>query len=99
MDKVSNFFALWAKSIRALFGKFFAGLSQLPSASPEECFAEDDFFARRNFALCINFAAAATFLFFGQSYLGVSKQQFTCVEEKWKIYSEKLLCYFTFLDF
>ena len=63
LDKVPKLFLLWAKSIRALFGKFLPGLSQLPSARPEQCFAENHFFVRRNFASCVNFVAAATFFF------------------------------------
>ena len=49
---VSNFLGILDKNIRALFRKFFSELSQMPSARPQEKFAENQFFYQRNFVFC-----------------------------------------------
>ena len=39
--------------IRALFGKFLSELSQMPSARPQEVFAENQFFYQRNYVFLL----------------------------------------------
>ena len=79
---VSNFLGIWGKKIRALFRKFFSELSQMPSARPQEIFAENQVFYQRNYVYCLKFGSAAIFFVPWQiSYLGEPKQQCMCLEE------------------
>ena len=48
----SNFLGIWDKKIRASFRKFFSEFSQMPSARPQECFVENQFFHQRNYVFC-----------------------------------------------
>ena len=48
---VSKFFGISDKKIRAFFGKILSELSQMPSARPQESFAENQFFTKENMFL------------------------------------------------
>ena len=50
---VSKFFGIWDNKIIALFGKLLSELSQMPSARPQESFAEHHFFYQRNYVFCL----------------------------------------------
>ena len=43
---VSKFFGISDKKIRAFFGKILSEFSQMPSARPQESFAENQFFTK-----------------------------------------------------
>ena len=60
LDKASNFFELWARSLGPFFGKYIPGLPQLHSGGLDDNFAEKHFF-QKNFVFCINFGAPVTF--------------------------------------
>ena len=97
---VSKFFGIWDNKIIALFGKFLSELSQIPSAPPQDSFAEHQFFYQRNYVFCLKFGSAAIFFVpWNLSYLGEPKQQCTCLQETfvgtllWKTF------FFKFSDF
>ena len=75
----------------AFFGNFFSGFSQLPSARPEECFVENQFFLQTKLCILYEFWSCTDFFVpWHISYLGESKQQCTCLYENFlKIYFDK----------
>ena len=58
----SKYFGIWDKKIRALLGKFLSELSQVPSARPQESFAENQFFIRQTMFLVWNLDLQQFFL-------------------------------------
>ena len=58
---VSKFFGIWDNKKIALFGKFLSELSQIPSARPQDSFAEHQFFYQRNYVFCLKRGSAAIF--------------------------------------
>ena len=49
---VSNFLGIWDKKNKSFIEKIFTELSQMPSARPQESFAENQFFYQRNYVFC-----------------------------------------------
>ena len=89
---VSIFFGIWDNKIIALFGKLLSELSQMPSARPQESFAEHHFFYQRNYVFCLKRGSAAIFLSRGKKAIQVSQNSNARVYRKhlWELYFEKL---------
>ena len=89
---VSKFLGNWDKKIRALFRKIFSELSQMPSARPQESFAEHHFFYQRNYVFCLKRGSAAIFLSRVKKAIQVSQNSNARVYRKhlWELYFEKL---------